>query len=214
MRVYISGPITGHPEYLQEFQKAQKRLERLGYTAINPAAFNDVLPELSYEEYMKMDFALLELCEAIYMLDGWQKSCGSNREYGYALARGMKVIVDEQKTEKEENRSGKKDAAKGVTNHQDNQSVIGKEKDMQEKRVESVTQIDFRGMKMPIIAVYENPKDFPGMIVARVFEMNYPTDTIMVKSSLTEMQQDISKIGMIFLPRTKQDDPKLIGTWI
>lgn len=85
---------------------------------------------------------------------------------------------------------------------------------MQEKRVESVTQIDFSWMKMPIIAVYENPKDFPGQIVARVWEVNRPTDTIIVKSSLEEMQQDISKTGMAFLPRTKQDDPALIGTWI
>lgn len=94
MRVYISGPITGHPGYVSNFQEAQDHLEELGHTVINLAAFNSVLPELEYEEYMKLDFAMLELCEAIYMLDGWEKSCGANREYGYALAAGIKILKD------------------------------------------------------------------------------------------------------------------------
>lgn len=92
MRVYISGPITDHQGYMSDFQKAQDHLEELGYTVINPAAVQSVLPELEYEEYMKLDLAMLELCEAIYMLNGWQESYGANREYGYALAAGKKVM--------------------------------------------------------------------------------------------------------------------------
>ena len=94
MRVYISGPITGNPGYMSDFAEAQSHLERLGHTVINPAAFNSVLPELEYEEYMKMDFAMLELCDVIYMLEGWQKSCGANREYGYAIGKGMEVLFE------------------------------------------------------------------------------------------------------------------------
>ena len=85
---------------------------------------------------------------------------------------------------------------------------------MHQKQLESIEQVNLNRFKFPIIAVYENPKDFPGRIVARIFETNVPTDIIIVKQSLEEMQQDLSKTGMIFLPRTKQDDPVLIGTWI
>ncbi|MBO5208498.1 MAG: DUF4406 domain-containing protein [Lachnospiraceae bacterium] len=37
---------------------------------------------------------MLDMCDAIYMLDGWQQSCGANRECGYALAKD-KIILKE-----------------------------------------------------------------------------------------------------------------------
>lgn len=55
------------------------------------------MPEdTTYEEYMKMSLHMLDMCEAIYMLDGWSKSCGANREFGYALAKD-KIIYKEIK---------------------------------------------------------------------------------------------------------------------
>ena len=90
--VYISGPITGVENYLFNFNKAEEYLKGLGYNVINPAKFNSILPELDYEQYMKVDFALLDLCDSIYMLDGWRDSKGANREYGYALGKGLKFI--------------------------------------------------------------------------------------------------------------------------
>lgn len=50
---------------------------------------------LSREELLTLDIELLKKCDAIYMLDGWQQSCGANREYGFALAEGMDVIFEE-----------------------------------------------------------------------------------------------------------------------
>ena len=90
--IYISGPITGVDNYLDNFNAAEEYLKDLGYQVINPARFNAVLPELDYEQYMKVDFALLDLCDSIYMLDGWGDSKGANREYGYALGKGLKFI--------------------------------------------------------------------------------------------------------------------------
>ena len=43
----------------------------------------------SYEEYMQMSMMMLSMCSNIYMLKGWEKSTGANREFGYALARDM-----------------------------------------------------------------------------------------------------------------------------
>lgn len=95
MKIYISGPITGTEDYMERFAITQKKLEERGYIVINPALVNSNLPtETTYEEYMKMSFCMLRMCDAIYMMEGWKGSCGANREYGYALARDMLIIKE------------------------------------------------------------------------------------------------------------------------
>ena len=95
MKVYISGAITGTDDYMERFANAEKELTEQCYSVVNPAKVNAQLPEdTTYEEYMKMSFCMLDMCEAIYMLRGWNKSCGANRELGYAMARGMIIIYE------------------------------------------------------------------------------------------------------------------------
>lgn len=94
MRVYISGPITGAYNYKENFKKAEEKLKADGYEVVNPVAFDSGLPQLNYEEYMKLDLCLLSVCDAIYMLRGWKQSCGANREYGYAQAKNY-IIMEE-----------------------------------------------------------------------------------------------------------------------
>lgn len=95
MRVYISGPITGVDNYLENFKAAEEILKAVGLEVINPAALNKTLPEMGYEEYMEIDLYLLEKCGAICMLKGWRESKGANREYGYALAKGITIIEED-----------------------------------------------------------------------------------------------------------------------
>lgn len=71
MKIYISGKITGTTDYMQRFESAEKALSN--YTVINPAKVNAQLPkETVWEEYMKMSMCMLEMCNAIYMLKGWE----------------------------------------------------------------------------------------------------------------------------------------------
>ena len=94
-RIYISGAITGTDDYMERFLKAQKELEKIGYSVVNPALVNSNLPEdTTYEEYMKMSFCMLDMCQYIYMLTGWKKSCGANREYEYALAKDKTIMFE------------------------------------------------------------------------------------------------------------------------
>ena len=93
MRVYISGAITGTDDYMERFAKAEKELTDKGWSVVNPAKVNAQLPEdTNYEEYMKMCFCMLDMCDSIYMIKGWEKSCGANREYGYAMAKDMIIM--------------------------------------------------------------------------------------------------------------------------
>ena len=95
MKIYISGPITGIKDYLERFENAEKYLTSRGYTVINPAKVNGMLPQdTDYEEYMKMSMCMLDMCDYIYLLKGWQESRGANREYGYALAKDKTIIFE------------------------------------------------------------------------------------------------------------------------
>ena len=85
LRIYISGPMTGKENYINDFLQAAQEIRSAGHIPVNPAAFNMVYPDASREEYLKFDLALLAECDAVYFLPGWRESRGANREYGYAL---------------------------------------------------------------------------------------------------------------------------------
>lgn len=95
-RIYISGPITGTDHYQEAFKKAEEELGKEGFETVNPASVFQALPDgMEYEEIMAVDLCLLNMCSSIYMLEGWEKSRGANREYGYALAKGMRILGGE-----------------------------------------------------------------------------------------------------------------------
>lgn len=97
MRVYISGPMTGVKGYHREFAKAEEKLRLMGHDAVNPARIADIIrTELKHEEWLNIDVALLKVCDAIYMLKNWQESRGANREFGYAMGAGLKIIYEEE----------------------------------------------------------------------------------------------------------------------
>lgn len=61
-----------------------------GYSVMNPARILKCMPpDTTYKEFMQMSITMLKMCDQIYMLKGWEKSCGANQEYGYALACDM-----------------------------------------------------------------------------------------------------------------------------
>ena len=95
MLVYISGKITGNENYKDDFWKAELWLKLNDYTPINPAKLNEVLPKITYSQLMAIDYKLIELCDAIFMLDGWQKSKGACAELSYAKSLGKKVLYQD-----------------------------------------------------------------------------------------------------------------------
>lgn len=95
-KIYLSGSIAGTGDYIECFQKAEKELTENGFSVVNPASVNSMLPEdTTYEQYMDMAFTMLKMCGHIYMLEGWEKSRGANREYGYAVANDMTIWYQE-----------------------------------------------------------------------------------------------------------------------
>lgn len=90
MIVYISGKITGNENYKADFENAEKWLVENGYTPINPARLE--IPNLTYQQYMVLDYELIKFSDGIFMLGGWQGSKGACAELSYAKSLGKKVI--------------------------------------------------------------------------------------------------------------------------
>ena len=93
--IYISGKITGTDDYLQRFERAEKHLNTMNIIdVINPAKVNSYLPELSYNQYIKMSLCMLEMCDTIYMLKDWENSIGAKLEWEYAKANNYKIMYE------------------------------------------------------------------------------------------------------------------------
>lgn len=96
-KIYISGPVSGTFDYMERFQAAEDKLERGGFSVVNPVRVNAELPEnTTHEEYMSVSMELLKMCDYVYMMEGWERSTGANREYGYAMGAGIIIITEQE----------------------------------------------------------------------------------------------------------------------
>lgn len=96
MKVYISGPITGHQDYMKQFDHAERLLRLHGYETINPARENDRMPEgTTWEQYMARCWKLIRPAEAIYLMDGWNTSRGACMELTWATHMGIRIMTEQ-----------------------------------------------------------------------------------------------------------------------
>ena len=93
MKIYIGGKITGLDNPGEKFNKKQKELENMGHIVVNPIVLDVLLGEgFSHEDFMKVCYTLIDLCDCVYLLDNWTDSKGATLERSYALANGKEVI--------------------------------------------------------------------------------------------------------------------------
>jgi len=91
--IYISGPMTGHPELnFPAFHDAAAELRAAGCTVINPAE-HDEAPDKEWHEYLRKDIKLLMDCTHVVLLPGWENSKGARLEVHIALELGMTVSL-------------------------------------------------------------------------------------------------------------------------
>ena len=92
-KVYISGPMTGYPEYNRPaFAEAAEALRARGWEAANPGRDIMVKGEANWETYMRYAITLMMECDGILMLDGWQLSRGATIEYQLAMSLGFTFV--------------------------------------------------------------------------------------------------------------------------
>lgn len=96
-RVYISGRVSGLPleTAKQAFSAKEHALNDAGFEAVNPLrlGLEALGEEAAWEVYMAFDVDLLMTCEAIAMLEGWEKSQGARLELEIAKRHGFEVMI-------------------------------------------------------------------------------------------------------------------------
>lgn len=90
-KIYISGAISNNPSYKKQFTDKFKELES-EYRVLTPLFIN---ADLSWKEYMKIDLAMIKICDCIYMMKGWKNSRGAQIENIYAGILGKEIIYEE-----------------------------------------------------------------------------------------------------------------------
>ena len=96
-RIYISGKITGTNDYIERFGRVEDKflLQSDNYEPVNPAKMLSLLPtSTTHAEYMHISYALLDICDGIYLMNGWKDSKGAIMEYDYALEKGLVILYE------------------------------------------------------------------------------------------------------------------------
>lgn len=79
------------PGFQRRFASTARKLDDKfkGCKIVNPANLCGVFEEGTYSEYMHICLELIKMCDAIYMMPGWETSKGATKEYEYAKKLGL-----------------------------------------------------------------------------------------------------------------------------
>ncbi|HHQ5930740.1 TPA: DUF4406 domain-containing protein [Enterobacter hormaechei subsp. hoffmannii] len=91
--VFIAGPMTGYHNFNRdEFNAEARILEERSFTVLNPA----ILPDgLQHEQYLQITLSMLEQADAVFLLNGWEKSTGATREFDRACELGLLFLYQD-----------------------------------------------------------------------------------------------------------------------
>jgi hypothetical protein len=90
-RVYISGPMTGLPEFnYPAFHAVAATLRSKDYRVENPA---ENAPQPDWASYMRQALEQMMRCDEVVLLPGWQESSGAVWEASIAHGLGMPLVA-------------------------------------------------------------------------------------------------------------------------
>lgn len=89
-KIYISGGISNNPNYKKQFTDKYYELQN-EYIVLHPLMIN---ANLTWKEYMKIDLAMISVCDCVYMMKGWKESKGAKIEHEYAKMNNKIIIYE------------------------------------------------------------------------------------------------------------------------
>lgn len=140
--IYIAGKITGLENYKEIFEAAEIDLIKRGWVPMNPARLNG---GFEHGEYMHICYAMIDICDTVYLLLDWQESKGAVMEFEYARENHKDIIREELKMTNAERAAltfqaikDKKKADKAIINKETIKIAKQKEKQINEYAITSV----------------------------------------------------------------------------
>lgn len=102
-RVFIAGAYSGTPEEIEHnLSKAREVVEmvtKAGWVPICPNVFWHPLAEFQdYEFWLEAALGLIETCQVLVLVDGWEKSSGVAKEIKRAQELWIKILTVEKTT--------------------------------------------------------------------------------------------------------------------
>ena len=97
---YIAGPyradtINGIVQNIRKAEDVAIKYWKKGYAVLcphkNSSLFDGILPD---EKWLKAGLAMLDRCDTVVMVKGWEKSSGASYEHDWAQSGGKEIIYD------------------------------------------------------------------------------------------------------------------------
>jgi nucleoside 2-deoxyribosyltransferase len=93
VRLYLAGPMTGHPAHnFPAFHAAEDLLRERGYVVLSPAGNEPYPGPDHWAGYMRTALAQLLQADGVCALDGWALSAGASLEVHVAQTLRMPVL--------------------------------------------------------------------------------------------------------------------------
>ena len=89
LKIFISGKITGDRNYKEKFDNAKRALQGDGYIVLSPA---DLPLGMSREDYTRICFAMIDVCDQVIFLPDWKDSEGAMLEYNYCKYNKKEIL--------------------------------------------------------------------------------------------------------------------------
>lgn len=98
-KIYLSAPISGYDleERKERFMEMEVKLRGRGFDVCNPMGKHWESGLTTYD-YMRKDIEMLLSCDAILLMDGWNRSAGCKCELDVAVACGLEVYFENMET--------------------------------------------------------------------------------------------------------------------
>ena len=103
--VYVAGPMAGEPKLNRpKFRRVAAALRRRGWQVVSPVEIGETMglrgesaeevDQVLLKSVVDAELRALRACDAIWLMDGWERSAGTLREVVVAISFGLELLLE------------------------------------------------------------------------------------------------------------------------